>query len=100
MYVDDQPLYVAFKATSEVHYVKCIGSIVTCITDIQHWKNVNYLKLNGDKTELMFPGHPQQLAKCCEINPDNIILLGDNKKVAAQVHNLGFWVDLSLKNVS
>ena len=58
MYADDQQLYVAFKTTSQVHYVKCIESIVTCITDIQHWMNVNYLKLNGDKTELIFLGTP------------------------------------------
>ena len=42
----------------------------------------------------------QQLAKCCEIIPDNIILLGDNIKPAAQVHNLGYWMDPSLKNHS
>ena len=31
MYVDDQKWNVAFKATSQVHYVK---NIVTCVTDI------------------------------------------------------------------
>ena len=75
MDADDQQLYVAFKATSQVHYVKCIESIVTCITDIQCWMDVNYLKLNGDKTELIFLGTPQQLVKCCEIIPDNIYYL-------------------------
>ena len=62
--------------------------------------NVNYLQLNGDKTELIHLGFPQQLAKCCEILPGNIILLGDHIKQAAQVHNLGYWIDLSLKNHS
>ena len=71
-----------------------------CVTDIQHWINVNYLNLNRDKTELIFLGTPQQLAKCHEIIPDNIILLGDNIKPAAQVHNLGYWMDPSLKNHS
>ena len=33
------------KLTSQVHYVKCIKSIVTWVTDIQCWMNVNYLKL-------------------------------------------------------
>ena len=100
MYADDQQLYVAFKATSQVHYAKCMESISTCVTDIQHWMNVNYLKLNGDKTELIFLGTSQQLAKCCEIIPDNIILLGDNIKPAAQVCNLGYCMYLSLKNHS
>ena len=54
MYADDQQLYAAFKATSHIHYVKCIESIVTCVTDIEHWMNVNYFKLNGDTTELIF----------------------------------------------
>ena len=63
IYADHQQLYIAFKATSQVHYVKYTESIVTCVTDIQHWMNVNYLKLNGDKTELIFLGTPQQLAK-------------------------------------
>ena len=36
MYANDQQLYVAFKATSQVHYVKCMESISTCVTDIQH----------------------------------------------------------------
>ena len=58
MYADDQQLYVAFKTTSQVHYVKCMESISICVTDIQHWMNVNYLKLNGDKTELIFLGTP------------------------------------------
>ena len=62
--------------------------------------NVNYLKLNGNKTELIVLGTPQQLAKCCEIIPDNIILLGDNIKSAAQVCNLGYCMDPSLKNHS
>ena len=30
MYADNQPLYVAFKATSQVYYVKCIESIGMC----------------------------------------------------------------------
>ena len=100
MYADDQQLYVAFKATSQVHYVKCMESISTCVTDIQHWMNVNYLKLNGDKTKLIFLGTPQQLAECHEIIPDNIILHGDNIKPAAQVCHLGYWIDPSLRNHS
>ena len=36
MYADNQLLYVAFKYTSQVHYVKCIESIVTSVTDMQH----------------------------------------------------------------
>ena len=53
-----------------------------------------------DKTVLIsyLPVHPQQLAKCGEIIPDNTILFGDNIKLAAQVHNLGYWMDPSLKN--
>ena len=62
--------------------------------------NVNYIKLNGYKTELIFLGTPQQLAMCHEIILDNIILLGDNIKPAAQVCNLGYWMDLSLKDHS
>ena len=42
----------------------------------------------------------QQLAKFHVIIPDNIILLGDNIKPAAKVHNLGYWKDPSLKNHS
>ena len=100
MYADDQQLYLAFRTTSQVHYVKCMESISTCVNEIQHWMNVNYLKLNRDKTEVIFLGTPQQLAKCHEIIPDNIILLGDNIKPAAQVCNLGYWMDPSLKNHS
>ena len=100
IYTDDQQLYVAFKATSQVHCVKCIKRIATCVTDIQCWMNVNYLKLNGDKTKLIFLGTPKILAKCCEIIPDNIILLSDNLKLAVQVLNLGYWMDPSLKNHS
>ena len=48
MYADDQQLYVAFKATSQVYNVKHMESISTCVTDIQHWMNVNYCKCNGE----------------------------------------------------
>ena len=93
MYTDDQQLYLAFRTTSQVHYIKCMESTSTCVTDMQHWMNVNYLKHNGDKTE-------SKLAKCCEIIPDNLILLGDNIKPAAQVCNLGYWIFPSLKKHS
>ena len=58
MYAGDQQLYVAFKATLQVHYIKCTESILTCVSDIQHWINVDYLKLNRHKTELIFLGTP------------------------------------------
>ena len=50
MYADDNQLYFSFK-TQEVDLAK--SKIEECIASICNWMNLNELKLNHDKTEIM-----------------------------------------------
>lgn len=50
MYADDNLLYFSFK-TQGVDLAK--SKIEECITSICNWINLNELKLNHDKTEIM-----------------------------------------------
>ena len=50
MYADDNQLYFPFK-TQEVDLAK--PKIEECIASICNWMNLNELKLNHDKTEIM-----------------------------------------------
>jgi len=57
-YTDDSQLYVRGNrgnTASTAAWLEC------CISDISHWMSTNHLKLNADKTELLWPGTTQPL---------------------------------------
>ena len=49
-YADDTQLYISFK-DCDVHVARL--RVEKCVADICHWMDVNELKLNHDKTEIM-----------------------------------------------
>ena len=51
VYADDTQLYISFK-DCDVDVARL--SIENCVADIFIWMDVNELKLNHDKTEIMF----------------------------------------------
>ena len=53
-YADDTQLYVAFKTDCLDKMVGCKTTIEQCVRDIDNWMVINKLKLNQDKSEVVF----------------------------------------------
>jgi len=50
-YADDTQLYLYFNRTE---IASSVYQLERCVLDIRHWMSANGLKLNADKTELLF----------------------------------------------
>jgi hypothetical protein len=59
LYADDTQLYFHDKAEACKSWIPCFSK---CITDIESWMTSNRLKMNTDKTEIIWLGTRQQLA--------------------------------------
>lgn len=71
-----------------------IDKISACVKDIKDWLNSNFLKLNMDKTEIIFIGTPSLTTNIssnftCEI-------AGSHIKISNTVKNLGVIIDSTL----
>ena len=65
-YADDTQLFLKChlqEATTAAH------TLETCITDVTAWMNVNRLKLNADKTELLWAGSKYGSALLAAVDP-------------------------------
>ena len=54
LYADDQQLYTSFYFEDETEMAAATRRIEMCVNDIHSWMAVNMLKLNTDKTELLY----------------------------------------------
>ena len=63
LYADDTQLYASFIASSEESRESCMFKMNSCVVEISQWMSMNLLKLNEDKSEIMFIATHQQLAK-------------------------------------
>ena len=63
LYADDTQLYASFIASSEESRESCMFKINSCVGEISKWMSINLLKLNEDKSEIMFIATHQQLSK-------------------------------------
>ena len=59
-YADDTQLYVSCSAGDAS---SSSTQLLECIEEIDRWMSSNRLKLNGDKTQFIWLGTRQQLAK-------------------------------------
>ena len=59
-YADDGQLYLGFEPSKD--YTISMNRLKACIDDIEHWMKSNFLKLNVDKTSVLFIGRPQDHA--------------------------------------
>ncbi len=90
LYADDTQLYLSFQSRD---VDQSLSRIESCISDIQSWMVRNRLKLNGDKTELLFIGTPQQQAKLCHPS----ISIGESAiQPSESARNLGVIFDQSM----
>ena len=63
LYADDTLLYASFIVSSEESRESCMFKINSCVVEISQWMSMNLLKLNEDKSEIMFIATHQQLVK-------------------------------------
>ena len=54
LYADDSQLYLGFSPVSET--TCAMTQVKSCLADVQYWMNDNFLKLNLDKTKVIFFG--------------------------------------------
>ena len=90
-YADDTQLYLAFRPCDQA---AAIAKLEECVVDVRHWMAANYLKLNEEKTELMFLGSTQNLAKLTL----DTVQVGDVKIDSShKVRNIGATFDPNAK---
>ena len=93
-YADDTQLYLHF-CRNEI--ASSVDELERCDLDIGHWMSANRLKLNADKTELLFAGSSYSCAAMSGKYP--VLQLGADTAVAcSRVRLLGVDIssDLSL----
>jgi hypothetical protein len=93
LYADDSQLYLSFKPLDDISKEETLQRIQSCLRDIISWMNVNMLKLNTDKTEVIMFSSPYN-SKHIE---DLSITVGDSKiNQSVNVRNLGAIFDSNM----
>jgi len=93
-YADDSQLYVH---CNHVDTASSVTRLERCIANIGHWMSANRLKLNADKTELLWTGTKHSLSLLGGCGPD-LRLGADTVTASEHVRLLGVTIssDLSL----
>ena len=89
LYADDSQLYISIKVRSPASVSSVQGTISRCTTAIQEWMSTNFLKLNGDKTELLIVTKPS----LTQYAPSSLNILGEVIKPSEKVTDLGVVLD-------
>ena len=93
MYADDTQLYLGFNLSQ---YEAAKLQMERCIAGIRSWLSANCLKLNDDKTELLFIGQKHSLSKL----PTASLNIGSTTvKSCTSAKNIGAVIDSELKMV-
>ena len=85
-YADDTRAYISVPATDAASAVQQFGR---CFRRIESWMGSNRLKLNADKTQVIWVGTRQQLDK---IHITELQLQSANVQFADTVSDLGVWL--------
>ena len=89
-YADDGQLYISSKAGAAESSIELV---MACISQLDRWMSSNHLKLNSDKTQLIWLDSRQQLLK---VNPDSILLDVSTVRFQRSVVDLGVALDSNL----
>ena len=89
-YADDLQLYLCVPPSE--------ASVATdrldaCLVDVEAWLKASRLRLNPGKTQIMWPGSAQQLAK---VRIDEVPVLSSRVRIVDEARNLGVVVDSQL----
>ena len=90
LYADDTQLYMSFSCTDPSSQLSCLESMQQCVTQIKLWMQTNKLKLNDDKTEIMFltSRYYHNLIKLSDFTIENLKL-----EPATSVRNIAVLFD-------
>ena len=89
-YADDTQVHVS---TGAADVETAVQRFVSCTERIESWMSSNKLKMNADKTQVIWIGSRQQLAK---VNIKEFQLLSANILFSTTVSNLGVHLDSQL----
>ena len=95
-YADDNQLYVSFSPADENGQSNAIAAMEKCVIVIRRWMHENRFLLNETKTEFLWIGTKQQLAK---VNVDHVKVGNADIVPHSPVKNLGVWLDSNLSMV-
>ena len=92
-YADETQLYLAFKPDSSTSEIEALEEMEKCVRAVRAWMISDKLKLNEDKTEVIFIGTRQQLNKVRA----NSIVIGDSVVSPVNVvRDLGILLDCNM----
>ena len=93
LYADDTQLYLSFDFNDPSSQEECLQKVQLCVAKIKQWMTANKLKLNGDKTEVLYISSKYYQDK---------INIGDFKvddtpiTPAAKARNIGVYFDSTM----
>ena len=93
IYADDTQIKISFDVKDKCDITVSIGLISECVADIKSWMTANMLKLNADKTEVMFITAPQYSA---EMDICSIDIGGADVMPVKSARNIGVIFDDTL----
>jgi exonuclease III len=95
LYADDTQLYIPFSNNDDADITQTATRIENCLSDIAEWMTINKLKLNTDKTELLFlHSKTTTLSSTPTIQFANDVL-----KPSAKARNIGVIFDSTMSMV-
>ena len=90
LYADDTQLYIAIKPTCNISVTEAIEKVESCVREIKLWMEMNMLKLNEGKTELLVITSNNRAASMSNVT----IKLGESDiKPSSTIRNLGVIFD-------
>ena len=89
-YADDSQLYTSFDPQTD--YSSVLDRVKACFQEIEKWMKSNYLKMNVDKTEVLFIAKP----RIHSLSSNMSIILGDECYISSSnqsVKSLGTYIN-------
>ena len=93
LYADDTQLYLAFIPHSDEDTIQAVTRIQDCVAELQDWMNINKLKFNATKTEIIVMCAPHIKTKLSmpDIELGRIVV-----PVSTVANNIGVYFDDAL----
>ena len=92
-FADDTQLYLHCNSNSTA---SATSTLESCIVEVSHWVSANRLKLNKDKTELLWTGSDQSIRKLSGNRP-TLTLVTDIINASVDACCLGVTITLDLR---
>ena len=93
-YADDTQLYISFSVNNDLELTSSIAKIENCLSDLDKWMALNKLKLNKDKTDLLYlcsKHNPQQSIPPLRFGPDIHVI-----RPSSSSRNIGIVFDSTM----